>query len=176
MTKGRMVSSSSTSASGRMPKSVVSDPWGSVSITSTLCPSKDIPWANVIAVVVLPTPPLKLAMLMVTASAPAGLKLALRYSRTQALTSVSVNWRRFPTSLSMPTGRSPRPIRCVSDPFSMPRSWASWLRFQTGAALRVVGDNMADRICDIISTECAACSAISARPIGAGALMLSFDM
>jgi hypothetical protein len=35
---------------------------------------------------------------------------------------------------------------------------------------------MADRICDIISTACAACSAISANPIGAGALMLSFDI
>jgi hypothetical protein len=45
-----------------------------------------------------------------------------------------------------------------------------------GAALRVVGANIAERIWDIISTECAACSAMSASPMGAGALMLSFDM
>jgi hypothetical protein len=45
-----------------------------------------------------------------------------------------------------------------------------------GAAFLVVGDNIAARICDIISTEWEACSAMSARPIGAGALMLSFDM
>ena len=115
-------------------------------------------------------------MLMVTASAPLGRKLSLRYSLTHALTSGRVNWRRFPTSFNVPGGRSPRPMRCVSEPFSMPSSCASWLRFQMGAAFRVVGDNIAERICDIISTEWAACSAMSARPIGAGALMLSFDM
>jgi hypothetical protein len=58
----------------------------------------------------------------------------------------------------------------------MPRSNANWLRFQVGVDLAVVGDNIADRICDIISTECAAWSAMSERLIGAGALMLSFDM
>ena len=83
MASGRMVSASSTSVSGRMPNSVVSDPCGSVSITSTRWPRSDRPWASVTAVVVLDTPPLKLPMLMVTASAPAGRSLLLRYSRAQ---------------------------------------------------------------------------------------------
>ena len=43
MTNGRMVSSSSTSASGKIPNKVVNEPCGSVSMTSTLCPSSDIP-------------------------------------------------------------------------------------------------------------------------------------
>jgi hypothetical protein len=58
----------------------------------------------------------------------------------------------------------------------MPSNRASWLKFQVGVDLAVVGDNIADRICDIISTECAAWSAMSERLIGAGALILSFDM
>ena len=45
-----------------------------------------------------------------------------------------------------------------------------------GGALRVVGESIAARICDIISIECAACSAMSAKPMGAGDFMVSFDM
>ena len=172
---GRMVSSSSTSVSGRMPKSVVSEPCGSVSITSTLCPSSVSPWASVTAVVVLVTPPLKLPIAMVTASPPAGRSHSLRYSRIQVRASARLNSRRLPASFRRPVGKSPRERRWLSEPFSMPSIAASWLRLKTGGALRAVGASIAVRISPIIATARSAWSRMPSNGMGRGGLIVMWS-
>ncbi|MNT65381.1 hypothetical protein D3C72_2033600 [compost metagenome] len=87
---------------------MVSEPCGSMSMTSTRWPRRLSPCASVIVVVVLLTPPLKLHTAMVIAFAPFGLAIFARKTRTHSRASASVNSRRRPVSLTTPLGSSLR--------------------------------------------------------------------
>ena len=140
--------SSPTSVSGRMPKSVVSDPCGSVSITSTLWPRMLRPWASTIEVVVLPTPPLKLPTATVAARRAVGRIDDVRCARAHFCISTSENSLRPPLRATLPDGKS---RLSVIEALEMPQMAATRSAANAGATFRASGINRRPRMAATIS-------------------------